>query len=132
LVFGSSDYTIGLVDANTLSASLCLTFRRLLLKYDHRIQPLLSILKAHEFPPTTVCFDTTSTLVVSGSADSSVRIVSIPSDLRGACACLLSILLRDVKKESTAWWTVIMIVIALLVVLLALLAQPVIRTWLKL
>ena len=48
-------------------------------------QPLLTILKAHEFPPTTLRFNPTSTLLVSGSADNSVRIISVPAELGGQC-----------------------------------------------
>ena len=44
-------------------------------------QPLLTILKAHEFPPTTLRFNPTSDLLVSGSPDNTVRIVTIPTSL---------------------------------------------------
>jgi prolactin regulatory element-binding protein len=49
------------------------------------IQPLLTILKAHEFPPTTIRFNPTSDLLVSGSADNTIRIVSVPDNLAAAC-----------------------------------------------
>jgi WD40 repeat protein len=51
----------------------------------HSLQPLLTILKAHEFPPTTLRFSPTSNLLVSGSADNSVRVISVPADLGGQC-----------------------------------------------
>jgi WD40 repeat protein len=51
----------------------------------HSLQPLLTILKAHEFPPTTLRFSPTSNLLVSGSADNSVRVISVPAELGGQC-----------------------------------------------
>ncbi|KAF9651281.1 WD40 repeat-like protein [Thelephora ganbajun] len=62
LAFGSSDYSIGVLDSTTLA-------------------PLLTILKAHEFPPTALRFNPTSNLLVSGSPDNTVRVVSIPTSL---------------------------------------------------
>ncbi|KDQ64694.1 hypothetical protein JAAARDRAFT_94360, partial [Jaapia argillacea MUCL 33604] len=59
LAYGSSDLSIGILDAQTLA-------------------PLLTILRAHEFPPTTIAFNPTSNLLISGSADNSVRIVEVP------------------------------------------------------
>ena len=50
--------------------------------YLHR-QPLLSVLKAHEFPPTVIRFNPSSTLLVSGSPDNTVRAVVIPENLAG-------------------------------------------------
>ncbi|KAF8639646.1 hypothetical protein AX17_000911 [Amanita inopinata Kibby_2008] len=87
LAFGSSDLSIGLLDASTLT-------------------PLVSILKAHEFPPTTIKFNPTSTLLVTGSADNSVRIVNVPQTLGGS-----------------PWSVVVLILIALMIVLLAIAAQ---------
>jgi len=83
LAFGSSDYTIGILDVNTLS-------------------PLLTILKAHDFPPTTLRFNPTSRLLVSGSADNSVRIVSVPAELGGQ-----------------SWGMLLVIILTLIVILLA-------------
>jgi len=87
LGFGSSDYTIGLLDANTLS-------------------PLVTILKAHEFPPTTLKFNPTSKLLVSGSADNSVRVISVPDSL-----------------GSSSWGIVFLILLTLFIILLAIAAQ---------
>ncbi|KAF7981641.1 hypothetical protein HWV62_32740 [Athelia sp. TMB] len=64
LAFGSSDYTIGMLDSTTLA-------------------PLVTILKAHEFPPTTLRFNPGSTLLVSGSADNSIRVIRVPTALGG-------------------------------------------------
>ncbi|KAG1820347.1 WD40-repeat-containing domain protein [Suillus subaureus] len=87
LAFGSSDYSLGMVDSTTLS-------------------PLLSILKAHEFPITTVRFSPTSTLLVSGGADSSIRIATVPEEFAGQ-----------------SWTMIILIILALLVILVAFLLQ---------
>ncbi|KAI0356520.1 WD40 repeat-like protein [Trametes cingulata] len=87
LAFGSSDLTVGVVDAQTLA-------------------PLLTILKAHDFPPTTMRFNPSSDMLISGSADNTVRIVTIPPNL-----------------GSTSWSTWILVVVALLVALFAILAQ---------
>ncbi|KLO18073.1 WD40 repeat-like protein [Schizopora paradoxa] len=65
LAVGSADCTIAILDANTLT-------------------PLLTILKAHDFPPTVVKFNPSSKLLVSGSADNSVRLVTIPGGLAGS------------------------------------------------
>jgi len=64
LAIGSADCTIGILDANTLA-------------------PLLSILKAHDFPSTVIRFNPSSKLLASGSADNSVRLVTIPEGLSG-------------------------------------------------
>ncbi|KAI6164715.1 hypothetical protein EDD17DRAFT_1557576 [Pisolithus thermaeus] len=64
LAFGVSDYSLGILDANSLA-------------------PLLSILKAHEFPITALRFNPSSKLLVSGGVDSSMRIVAIPESFGG-------------------------------------------------
>ncbi|PPQ77338.1 hypothetical protein CVT25_010920 [Psilocybe cyanescens] len=81
--YGFSDLTIGMLDTKTLS-------------------PLASILKAHEFPPTIVKFNLESTLLVSGSPDNSIRIVTIPNDAAGS-----------------SFTTIVMVLLAILVLLLA-------------
>jgi len=87
LAFGSSDYSLGMLDSTTLS-------------------PLLSILKAHEFPITTVRFSPTSTLLVSGGVDNSIRIVTVPE-----------------KFAGQTWTLIILIVLALLIVVIGILLQ---------
>ncbi|OJA20908.1 hypothetical protein AZE42_00895 [Rhizopogon vesiculosus] len=87
LAFGSSDYSLGILDSTTLS-------------------PLLSILKAHEFPITTVRFSPTSTLLVSGGVDNSIRIVTVPD-----------------KFAGQPWTLIILIILALLVAVVAILLQ---------
>ncbi|KAA1466269.1 WD40 repeat-like protein [Dentipellis sp. KUC8613] len=91
IAYGSSDCTIGLLDAQTLA-------------------PLLSILKSHEFPPTVLRFNPTSSLLVSGSADSTVRIISIPPELGDA-----------------SWGTYYAILMAVFIILFAIAVQLVIN-----
>jgi len=85
--FGSSDLTIGMLDAQTLS-------------------PLVTILKAHEFPPTTIKFNPNTTLLVSGSPDNSIRLISIPHGVGGS-----------------SWGIFLLLLIAILVVLLSIIAR---------
>ncbi|PIL36872.1 hypothetical protein GSI_00562 [Ganoderma sinense ZZ0214-1] len=87
LAFGSSDLNVGVLDAQSLA-------------------PLLTILKAHEFPPTTLRFSPSSDTLVSGSADNTVRVVTIPIGL-----------------GATSWGSWLLFIVALLVVLFAILAQ---------
>jgi len=88
LAYGSSDLSVGIVDAQTLV-------------------PLLAILKAHEFSPTTLRFNPTSTLLISGSVDNAVRVVSIPESLGGA----------------PSWSSWIIVAVTLLIILFAIIAQ---------
>lgn len=83
LAFGVSDYSLGILDANSLA-------------------PLLSILKAHEFPITALRFNPSSKLLVSGGVDSSIRIVAIPE-----------------KFGGLSWSVTILIMFAILGVILA-------------
>ncbi|KAF7301408.1 WD-REPEATS-REGION domain-containing protein [Mycena indigotica] len=87
LAFADSGCRIGLLDATSLA-------------------PLATILTAHEFPATTLAFNPTSTLLVSGSPDKVVRVINIPS---------------SVGKSS--WTIVLIILLTLLIVLLAIAAQ---------
>ncbi|PPQ66763.1 hypothetical protein CVT24_008720 [Panaeolus cyanescens] len=86
LAYGSSDLSIGMLDSKTLS-------------------PVFNILKAHEFPPTVIKFNPTTTTLVSGSADNSIRVVAIPAAV----------------KDSS--WTLFWIVLAIIIVMLAIAAQ---------
>jgi len=90
LGFGSSDLSIGMVDALTLA-------------------PCASILKAHEFPPTVLKFNPTSTLLISGSADNSIRVITIPA-------------------ATAASGTFSITLIALLIIILAILVQMYLRS----
>ncbi|KAF8192615.1 WD40 repeat-like protein [Pholiota molesta] len=96
LGYGSSDLTIGMLDTKTLS-------------------PLVTILKAHEFPPTTIKFNSSTTLLVSGSADNTIRIISIPNVVGGSSwafliiliftiiVLLLAIAARQIGSDSFKW-----------------------------
>lgn len=88
LAYGSSDYSVGIVDAQSLA-------------------PLLTILKAHDFPPTTLRFNPTSSLLISGSADNSARVVSIPETL----------------GDSPSWSSWIIVIVTILIILFAIIAQ---------
>ncbi|KAF7313674.1 WD-REPEATS-REGION domain-containing protein [Mycena chlorophos] len=87
LAFGDSGCRIGMLDATSLS-------------------PVATILTAHEFPSTTLTFNPTSTLLVSGSADKVVRVVSVPA---------------HVPKSS--WTLILLILLTIIIALLAFAAQ---------
>ncbi|KAL9712802.1 hypothetical protein Ac2012v2_004039 [Leucoagaricus gongylophorus] len=87
LGYGSSDLSIGILDPKTLT-------------------PLCTVLKAHEFPPTAVKFDPTTKLIVSGSADSTLRIVAIPEVVGGF-----------------SWTVITLVLMAILVVIIAIAMQ---------
>ena len=84
LGYGSSDLSIGVLDAKSLSvlifSLLHVTPRA---QTDNIFQPLFTILKAHDFPPTTLKFNSNMTLLVSGSADNTIRIVSLAQQAAG-------------------------------------------------
>lgn len=42
------------------------------------LQSIMTILRAHDFPVTSLRFNPTATLLLSGSADNSVRVIEIP------------------------------------------------------
>ncbi|KAI0761730.1 WD40 repeat-like protein [Irpex lacteus] len=87
VAYGSSDYTVGILDGRTLA-------------------PLLTILKTHEFPPTTLSFNPSASLLVSGSADNSVRVISVPDNLTAA-----------------SWSSWIIVLVTLLIIIFAIIAQ---------
>ncbi|KAK7695568.1 hypothetical protein QCA50_000204 [Cerrena zonata] len=87
LAFGSANYTVGILDSKTFA-------------------PLLTILKAHDFPPTALRFNPASNLLVSGSVDNSIRVVTVPDNLTAA-----------------SWSSWIIVLVTLLVILFAILAQ---------
>ncbi|KAI0306941.1 WD40 repeat-like protein [Multifurca ochricompacta] len=88
IAYGSSDCSVGLLDALTLA-------------------PLLNILKSHEFPPTVLKFNPTSRLLLSGSADNTVRLIAIPEGL----------------GDSSPWSYTFAIILALFSVLFAVTLQ---------
>ncbi|KAF5364005.1 hypothetical protein D9756_000539 [Leucocoprinus leucothites] len=93
LGYGSSDLSIGILDPKTLT-------------------PLCTVLKAHEFPPTAVRFDPTTKIIASGSADNTLRIVTIPEVVGGS-----------------SWTVIILVVMTLLVVVIAIAMQNGRLTW---
>lgn len=66
--FGCSDLSIGMLDAHTLA-------------------PLLKILHAHSFPPTALKFNPSATILVSASADNTIRTVIVPSSFGASGEC---------------------------------------------
>jgi len=47
-------------------------------------KPLVTILNAHEFPPTALRFNPSTSLLLSGSADNSVRVIQVPQSFEGS------------------------------------------------
>ncbi|BGO95267.1 hypothetical protein NBRC10512v2_007069 [Rhodotorula toruloides] len=60
LAYGSSDLSVGILDAVTL-------------------RPILTVLHAHDFPVTSLKFNPSASILISGSADNSVRVIEVPS-----------------------------------------------------
>ena len=79
------------------------------------LQPLIRILHAHDFPPTALRFNPSSSLLVSASADNTLRVITIPDmpTSRGAI---------DLLTESKAG-VYLTLLTALIMVLLAFWAQ---------
>lgn len=59
VAYSASDNSIGILDSQ-------------------RLAPLMKILGAHELPSTTLRFSTDRSLLLSGSADTSVRVITVP------------------------------------------------------
>ena len=86
LAFGSSDYTVGILDAHTFAVRYIFLFRKEERAVDSSFcQPVVTILKAHDFPPTTLRFNPESNLLISGSADNSIRVVTVPEYVPDNC-----------------------------------------------
>ncbi|EIW82197.1 hypothetical protein CONPUDRAFT_153085 [Coniophora puteana RWD-64-598 SS2] len=86
---GFQDYSVGVFDSQSLL-------------------PLCSVLKAHEFAITTLRFSPTSRLLVSASADNTLRVISIPENL-----------------GQQTWTMTIIIILTVIIILLAMaLAKP--------
>ncbi|CAG8528893.1 3303_t:CDS:10 [Paraglomus occultum] len=62
LAYGSSDLSVGICDSRTLRV-------------------LLRLPDVHSFPPTTIAFDHSSSILASGSPDNSVHLVMIPKTI---------------------------------------------------
>lgn len=128
IAYGSSDCSVGLLDAFTLAVRMSPVAFPVCLA--HSIpQPLLKILKSHEFPPTVLKFNPTSRLLISGSADNTVRLIAIPEGLGDSCAYYSHLIIYWFELTvgplslSASWSYTLMIVLALFVVLFALTVQ---------
>lgn len=96
LAYGSSDLSIGVLDAKTLAVCSfhhrhCFGLR-FLTNSLHSMQPVVSILNAHEFPATVLRFNPSGTLLMSGSADNSVRVMEVPA-MVGSGGAMSSVIL---------------------------------------
>ncbi|WWC66884.1 uncharacterized protein I206_100791 [Kwoniella pini CBS 10737] len=74
LAYGCSDLSIGILDSKTLA-------------------PLLKILHAHSFPPTALKFNSSASLLVSASADNTIRVIVVPASFGGISTSMLAVLL---------------------------------------
>ncbi|WVQ91407.1 hypothetical protein IAS59_005205 [Cryptococcus gattii] len=74
LSYGCSDLSIGILDSKTLA-------------------PLLKILHAHSFPPTALKFNPSASLLVSASADNTVRAIVVPANFGGLSTPIIILLL---------------------------------------
>lgn len=73
LSYGCSDLSIGILDAQTLA-------------------PLLKILAAHSFPPTALRFNPSANLLVSASADNTIRAIVVPASFDGFSSGMIAVL----------------------------------------
>ncbi|GAA93784.1 uncharacterized protein L969DRAFT_92296 [Mixia osmundae IAM 14324] len=87
LAFGTAELAVGVLDAKTL-------------------RPRLTILRAHDFAITALRFNTTSDIVVSGSVDSSIRVIPI-----------------DATAQASRFTTMQTLLLTLLFLLVAILVQ---------
>ncbi|KAJ9094458.1 hypothetical protein QFC21_005997 [Naganishia friedmannii] len=74
LAYASSDLSIGILDARTLT-------------------PLLKILHAHSFPTTALAFNPSGTLLASSSADNTVRLIVVPESFGSSSTMILSLVI---------------------------------------
>jgi len=132
IAYGSSDCSVGLLDAFTLAVRMSSVAFLVCLTHSTP-QPLLKILKSHEFPPTVLKFNPTSRLLISGSADNTVRLIAIPEGLGDSCAYYSHVirywfgLTVGPLSSSASWSYILMILFALFVVLFAFAIQLFLR-----
>jgi prolactin regulatory element-binding protein len=96
------------------------------------LQSIVTVLHAHDFPVTSLKFNPSGTLVVSGSADNTVRVIDIPAvAARGSscsasceagvcCSHRLACFVSRSSGGNSALWNVF---ITLLILVLAILIQ---------
>ncbi|PWY98916.1 WD40 repeat-like protein [Testicularia cyperi] len=99
LAYGSSDLSVGILDARTL-------------------RPVLKILHAHDFPPTSLRFNPDSTLLVSASADNTLRVIPIPTKAALDSAASATGALAFISETRLGFYTTIFV--SLLIAALAL------------
>jgi WD40 repeat protein len=80
LAYGCSDLSIGILDAKTLAVSSPASVGH----HEADVQPLLKILAAHSFPPTALKFNPSANLLVSASADNTIRAIVVPPSFAGS------------------------------------------------
>jgi prolactin regulatory element-binding protein len=78
-------------------------------------QPVFTILRGHEFPPTTLRFNTTGGFLLSGSADNTFRLIAVPTS--GAGPGALSLFSFKATLTRYIAWITILLTIALMVVI---------------
>ncbi|KAF8339150.1 uncharacterized protein EI90DRAFT_3118236 [Cantharellus anzutake] len=93
--YGASDSSVGIVDAHVLSVRRGSEVQpgEVMLTYYVRMIADSHILKAHDFPPTTLQFNPSSTLLVSGSADASIRAIVVPPSFTSSSTLQICLLL---------------------------------------
>ncbi|GAA5839243.1 hypothetical protein JCM9279_002638 [Rhodotorula babjevae] len=75
LAYGSSDLSVGILDAVTL-------------------RPILTVLHAHDFPVTALKFNPSASVLISGSADNSIRVIEVPTlSQRGGSSATYAVLM---------------------------------------
>ncbi|GAC98519.1 hypothetical protein PHSY_006113 [Pseudozyma hubeiensis SY62] len=102
LAYGSSDLSIGVLDAKTL-------------------RPVLKILHAHDFPPTCLKFNPASNLLISASADNTLRVIPIPAKALLESAASAGGALAFISETRMGFYTTIFL--SLLIAALALWLQ---------
>ncbi|GAA6022321.1 hypothetical protein JCM10207_003284 [Rhodosporidiobolus poonsookiae] len=91
LAYGGSDLSVGVISARTL-------------------RPIVTILHAHDFPVTALKFNPAGTVLVSGSADNSVRVITVPRD-------------GSTTSSSSSATTTYALLVTLLILLIAVVVQ---------
>jgi prolactin regulatory element-binding protein len=78
LAYGSSDLSIGVLDARTLRVSKRAACHARVAADSAVSQPIVKILDAHSFPPTALRFSPSGNVLVSASADNTIRVIDVP------------------------------------------------------
>lgn len=119
LAYASSDLSVGVVNAKNLQVRKSSRSRSDVVGLT-RAQPVLTILRAHEFPATTLKWSPSGDLVVSASADNSVRCISTSGPLPSSafappyCPVRLEALRTAALAGMSITWTILVALLALL------------------